>query len=113
MIIFPEETALRGRIKGSFDDLPLAKPSPGRTERKWDCLFKTRSQMRIGIPKEIKPVERRIFTTPACVKVLPDHNHEVFVEREAGKGSDFPDEVYRGSGARILDNAEAVWLRRK
>jgi alanine dehydrogenase len=49
--------------------------------------------MKIGIPKEIKPAERRVAATPANVKALLDHGHRVLLERGAGIGSGFPDEA--------------------
>ncbi|MGD2126137.1 MAG: alanine dehydrogenase [Desulfobacteraceae bacterium] len=65
--------------------------------------------MKIGVPKEIKPAERRVAATPAGVKVLTDHNHEVFMEAGAGVGSGFLDEEYRQCGAKLLDRAGDVW----
>ena len=65
--------------------------------------------MKIGIPKEIKPAEKRVAATPANVKVLAAHNHRVFVEKGAGEGSGFLDEAYRQAGAELLDRPEDVW----
>ena len=65
--------------------------------------------MKIGIPKEIKPAERRVAATPANVKALVDHNHQVFVERGAGIGSGFLDEAYLQAGAILSEGPEEVW----
>jgi alanine dehydrogenase len=65
--------------------------------------------MKIGVPKEIKPAEKRVAATPANVKVLADYNHQVFVEKGAGEGSGFFDEAYRQAGAELLDRPEDVW----
>ena len=43
--------------------------------------------MHIGVPKEIKPQEARVGLTPAGVRELTDHDHEVDVERGAGRGA--------------------------
>ena len=42
--------------------------------------------MRIGVPKEIKVLENRVGLTPASVRELVAHGHEVMVEHEAGAG---------------------------
>lgn len=65
--------------------------------------------MRIGIPREIKPAERRVAATPAGVKAMVDNGHQVLVEMGAGAGSGFGDEQYKAAGARLLERAEAVW----
>ncbi len=65
--------------------------------------------MKIGVPKEIKPAERRVAATPAGVKAFTDNGHQVFVETGAGAGSSFPDELYAAAGAKILDSADDVW----
>jgi alanine dehydrogenase len=65
--------------------------------------------MKIGVPKEIKPAENRVALTPAGVKALTDHKHEVFVEASAGVGSGFSDEAYAQAGARMVLRADEVW----
>ncbi|MCL6637175.1 MAG: alanine dehydrogenase [Alicyclobacillus sp.] len=63
--------------------------------------------MIIGIPKEIKDNENRVAITPAGVHALVNGGHEVRVERGAGAGSGFPDEVYEQEGAQMVSAAEA------
>ena len=65
--------------------------------------------MNIGIPKEIKPAEKRVAATPAGVKALTAHGHRVYVEATAGIGSGFQDEAYVQAGAKLLKKAESVW----
>jgi alanine dehydrogenase len=65
--------------------------------------------MKIGIPKEIKPAEKRVAATPANVKILADHNHQVLVEKGAGEGSGFFDGAYRQAGAELLERPEDLW----
>lgn len=65
--------------------------------------------MKIGVPKEIKLAERRVAATPAGVKALTDHEHQVFVEAGAGVGSGFLDEAYLQAGAKLLERAEDIW----
>lgn len=65
--------------------------------------------MKIGIPKEIKNNENRVGATPAGVKELIAHGHEVFVQHTAGEGSGFSDEAYKEAGATILPTIEDVY----
>ncbi len=65
--------------------------------------------MKIGIPKEIKNNENRVGATPAGVKELVAHGHEVFVQHTAGEGSGFSDEAYKEAGATILPTIEDVY----
>ena len=67
--------------------------------------------MIIGVPKELKPDERRVAITPAGVAAARHHGHTVLVERGAGGGSGFSDHDYRGAGAKVIETAAAVWSR--
>jgi alanine dehydrogenase len=65
--------------------------------------------MRIGIPKEIKNNENRVAITPAGVMTLVKVGHEVYVEKDGGKGSGFADDEYMAAGAKIVETAEEAW----
>jgi alanine dehydrogenase len=65
--------------------------------------------MKIGVPKEIKTNENRVSLVPAGAEALVAAGHPVFVERGAGDGSGFSDELYTRVGAAILPDADAVW----
>jgi alanine dehydrogenase len=65
--------------------------------------------MHIGVPKEIKTNENRVALVPAGVEALVGDGHAVLVERGAGEGSGFPDELYAKAGATIVPAAAAVW----
>lgn len=67
--------------------------------------------MIIGLPKEIKDNEYRVGLTPAGVRALTDAKHHVVVERDAGAGSGFEDELYERAGATILDSPDDVWAQ--
>jgi len=67
--------------------------------------------MIVGVPREIKPDERRVAMTPAGAAAMRHHGHTVIVERGAGMGSGFSDENYRAAGARVTADASAVWKR--
>jgi alanine dehydrogenase len=63
----------------------------------------------VGLPKEIKDNEYRVGLTPAGVRALTDAGHRVVVERSAGEGSGFEDELYERAGAAMLDSPDDVW----
>ena len=65
--------------------------------------------MKIGLPKEIKDNEYRVGLTPAGVNALENAGHEVFVQKTAGEGSGFADELYTKAGATLLDTADEIW----
>jgi alanine dehydrogenase len=65
--------------------------------------------VKIGVPKEVKNHEYRVAITPIGVHELTAHGHDVYVERDAGVGSQIQDSEYEGAGAKILDSADEVW----
>ncbi len=65
--------------------------------------------MRIGCPKEIKAQEGRVGLTPAGVDTLVRAGHAVYMEKNAGISSGFPDAEYRQVGAHILPTAKEVY----
>ncbi|NGY04171.1 alanine dehydrogenase [Solimonas terrae] len=65
--------------------------------------------MRIGTPREIKNHEYRVGLTPAGVRELCAHGHEVFIEAGAGLGIGIADEAYVRVGATILPTAAEVF----
>lgn len=66
--------------------------------------------MRIGIPKEVKNHEYRVGLTPASVRDLVSHGHQVFVQSSAGKGIGCEDDEYQLAGADILPTALDVFI---
>src|ERR687884_923054 len=65
--------------------------------------------MKVGVPTEIKTDEYRVALTPSGVRELVEHGHEVVIQAGAGEGSAISDDDYRGQGARILPDAQAVF----
>jgi alanine dehydrogenase len=65
--------------------------------------------VRIGVPKEVKNHEYRVAITPIGVHELAAHGHEVFVEKDAGIGSQIDDAAYVQAGATIIAAADDVW----
>ena len=64
--------------------------------------------MRIGVPAESMPGERRVAATPRTVESWRRSGFEVVVESGAGFGADIPDDDYREAGAQILESVDAV-----
>jgi alanine dehydrogenase len=67
--------------------------------------------MRIGVPKEIKNHEYRVGLTPAGVRELKTHGHDVLVEKHAGEGIGIADDQYVKAGARLAASAQDVFAR--
>ncbi|MBI3148910.1 MAG: alanine dehydrogenase [Betaproteobacteria bacterium] len=67
--------------------------------------------MLIGVPKEIKNHEYRVGLTPASVREVVQHGHQVLVEAKAGAGIGASDEEYRKAGARVQDSAAEVFAQ--
>jgi alanine dehydrogenase len=65
--------------------------------------------MKVGVPTEIKADEYRVSLTPAGVRELVEHGHEVIVQSGAGEGSTIPDSEYTAQGARLAPDAAAVF----
>lgn len=65
--------------------------------------------MRIGVLKEIKTKEHRVAVTPEGVEQMREHGHEVFVEINAGNGSDFYNKDYVNVGATICRSPDEIY----
>ncbi len=65
--------------------------------------------MHIGVPKEIKNMEFRVGLTPASVRELVDHGHQVLIESGAGDGIGMIDDDYLVAGAAIAATADEVF----
>jgi NAD(P) transhydrogenase subunit alpha len=58
--------------------------------------------MRLGVPKETTPGERRVALVPDGVRHLAEDGVEVLVESGAGAEASYPDGAYAESGATIV-----------
>ena len=67
------------------------------------------SRLAIGIPKETYFQERRVALVPESVALLVNNGHEVVIETDAGKASNFQDHDYSEAGAKIVYSAEDVF----
>jgi proton-translocating NAD(P)+ transhydrogenase subunit alpha len=61
--------------------------------------------MKIGVPRETVPGERRVALVPETVGRLVKGGNEVVVERGAGTEAAFVDSAYEAAGAKIVDDA--------
>jgi NAD(P) transhydrogenase subunit alpha len=64
--------------------------------------------MRIAVPKEAAPGERRVALVPENVAKLTKQGHQIRVERGAGAAAGFPDAAYEAAGATIADGAAVL-----
>ena len=64
--------------------------------------------MRIGVPRESKPGERRVAATPKTIEQLEKLGYTVAIESGAGSGASFEDEAYRAAGAEVV-GPDDVW----
>lgn len=64
--------------------------------------------MRIGVPKESKPGERRVAATPKTVEQIIKLGYDVSIESGAGVGASFDDAAFRAAGADIV-GADEAW----
>jgi NAD(P) transhydrogenase subunit alpha len=65
--------------------------------------------MRVAIPKERRPNERRVAASPETVKKLKGLGLDVVVESGAGLGAACPDQAYAAAGAVIEAEPAAVF----
>ncbi len=64
--------------------------------------------MKIGIPREAIPDERRVAATPDTAKKLLDLGYEVVIEAGAGQNANYADSEYADAGVTVSD-ARDVW----
>src|SRR5450756_550547 len=76
-------------------------------------LFTTilENNMLIGLPKEIKNHEYRVGLTPASVRELTSHGHQVLVQTGAGAAVGLSDEQYVAAGAKLAASAKDVFAQ--
>ncbi|HXQ29614.1 MAG TPA: Re/Si-specific NAD(P)(+) transhydrogenase subunit alpha [Gemmatimonadales bacterium] len=64
--------------------------------------------MKIGVPKETAPNERRVALVPDTVAKLCKAGYEVAIEYGAGDAASFSDAAYRAAGATLVDGNGAA-----
>ena len=63
----------------------------------------------IGIPKEFSLQEKRVALTPESVELLISCGHKVYVEKDAGKFSNFQNDEYIKYGAVITEKRDEIY----
>jgi H+-translocating NAD(P) transhydrogenase subunit alpha len=64
--------------------------------------------VRVAVPKETAPGERRVALVPEIVEKLAAGGFEVAVEQGAGEAASFSDSEYRDAGAGVVSRDELV-----
>ncbi len=64
--------------------------------------------MRIGVPKETAPGERRVALVPETCKKLKQAGYEIAVEAGAGMAAGYPDDAYREVGVALEADPAAL-----
>ena len=64
--------------------------------------------MRIGVPKELHPGEKRVATVPEVAEKLIKLGFAVTIEHDAGAQANFTDDAYQAVGCEIADR-DSVW----
>jgi alanine dehydrogenase len=72
-------------------------------------IAKHKSELFIGIPKEISYQERRICLTPDAINTLTAEGHRVLIESGAGKNASYTDKEYSDAGAEITKDTQKVF----
>ena len=65
--------------------------------------------MKLAVPKECRPGERRVAVTPENVARLIKLGFAVAVEHDAGAAASFGDDDYVAAGAEIVADTRAIW----
>ncbi len=71
-------------------------------------VYRHKSELFIGIPKETSYQERRICLTPDAVNSLTSHGHKVMIESGAGLSSSYTDKEFSDAGATISKDTKKV-----
>jgi NAD(P) transhydrogenase subunit alpha len=65
--------------------------------------------MKIGIPREVFPNEKRVATTPDVAAQLQKLGFSVAIESGAGEPANFADSAYADAGVEIVADTRALW----
>src|SRR5687768_9015381 len=65
--------------------------------------------MKLAVPRECRPGERRVAVTPENVSRLIKMGFAVAVEHDAGAAASFGDDDYATAGAQIITGPREIW----
>ncbi|MBL7137401.1 MAG: alanine dehydrogenase [Bacteroidales bacterium] len=72
-------------------------------------VTRRKSQLTIGVPKEITLEETRVALVPDGVSLLSRQGHQVLVEAGAGLAAHFPDHEYSEAGGQVVYSPQEVF----
>jgi NAD(P) transhydrogenase subunit alpha len=64
--------------------------------------------MRIAVPKETAPGERRVALVPESCKKLITAGYEIAIEPAAGDAAGYPDDEYRQAGVAVRNDPASL-----
>ncbi len=65
--------------------------------------------MKLSVPKESLPTEKRVAISPGNVASLMTLGYQVTVQSGAGQQANFTDELYEEAGAVLIDDSSPLW----
>jgi H+-translocating NAD(P) transhydrogenase subunit alpha len=65
--------------------------------------------VKLAVPRECRPGERRVAVTPENVARLTKMGFAVAVEHNAGAAASFGDDDYQAAGAEVIADTRALW----
>jgi len=65
--------------------------------------------MKVAVPKEVVPQERRVALTPDATAALVKGGFTVLVQSAAGAGAFFSDDAFRQAGATVISDAADLY----
>lgn len=87
---------------------PFSKQELLPREEKLEVMIQ-KSNLFIGIPKEVIFQEKRVCLTPEAVNTLTNNGHRVLMESGAGMGANYSDKEYSEAGAEITTDTDKVF----
>ena len=85
--------------------IPRCRAEDGLEKLAASAIVTATNPMKIGVPKEVVPDERRVALTPDAITALVKTGNEVLVETGAGEGAFFADGDYQRAGAKTVPTA--------
>jgi alanine dehydrogenase len=95
-------------IKGSSVRFSFLREGLMPQEEKLEVATRQRKLV-IGVPKELEKLENRVPLTPEAVEILTGNGHDLYIEKDAGKGANYTDSDYSERGGTIIDSREKIF----
>ncbi len=87
---------------------PFSKQELFPQEEKLEISIR-KSNLFMGIPKEVTFQEKRVCLTPEAVNTLTNNGHRILMESGAGIGANYSDKEYSEAGAEITTDTDKVF----